>query len=62
MSYYGSCFRKIRYRTKKRAENMVRQIRKTHIVQNPIRIYQCDCCMGWHITSMSEGAYAGNNH
>lgn len=24
--------------------------------------YVCECCMGWHVTSMTEVAYAGNNH
>ena len=52
--YMKECM-KIRYTTKKEALSSLNYIRKyKNRKKLPIRIYYCNLCYGWHITSQNK--------
>ena len=47
---YGSCWRKSRYKTEKRADKYARKFEKEY--GDPMRAYYCGVCGGWHLTTV----------
>ena len=47
---YQMCLRKVRYTSKKRALNMLKQIGKKKIIPSNAHAYKCPVCDGgWHL-------------
>ena len=44
---YNACGRKVRYENKEQAELFIRR----HSFENPLSVYWCRYCHGWHCTS-----------
>jgi hypothetical protein len=46
--YLDNCIKKVRYRSKTKAELAIKQIHKRRL-SNPLNAYPCDNCCGWHV-------------
>ena len=53
-STWGRCERKKAYKTKKRALNDIKRIRKSCIMVHIPHVYKCDVCSKWHITKQTQ--------
>ena len=43
------CDRKIRYHSRLRAQNAIKSIRRSRIMDHEPKIYECPYCFGFHI-------------
>jgi hypothetical protein len=46
---YHMCERKIRYKSKKSADNKLKAIRKSGVIVQDGHAYQCPVCSKWHL-------------
>lgn len=54
-----SCFRKVRYDSEQRAERYRRK--REQEGAEPLRVYFCDICGGYHLTKVSQPSVTGKS-
>lgn len=60
---WHSCERKVRHKTKQKAENMIKSMRKMgFIFTQPPKIYRCPLCNGFHIAHAKRNVSKNNNN
>jgi len=55
------CDKKQRFRSMKKAREMIKQIQRCKLMDNKPRIYKCPYCEGFHITKQTKNKFLTNN-